>query len=753
MADGSPESRVLAPLVALAAGTGAGGSLGLFLGTAARPAVLAATAVLGAAALAGALSRRSGGPAMFAAGLALAFASAAHGGALRARAGAVAPAGSTVRATFRVLEGWAPSRWGSTTRIRLLRVRRAGRDVPLLGPARLEVRGRSPRPSLPPPGSRIESLLAVRAPGRAGRRPFLVAPSASLLQIQEKPGGIAAFREGLARRLLLAAGTSVRRIRGAEIAAALALGRRDLVPAGVRQRWRASGLAHVLAVSGLHVGVVSGVLWFLGTAAGLAPTARRWGLLAAVPLYVLLAGAAPSAVRAGVMLEVYLAARLAGRHVVPLGAVLLAAAVMILVHPSFLLDPGFQLTVVITAALLRWTAPLAALLPLPRTIALAAAVPVVAQAAALPLVAWHFRDIAPGAILSNLLVLGLLPPLVVLSLAAAAAALAWPPLGAALLSLVTTLSGWTLAAGAMARRGHVTVPTVPPALAAAGLIAVLAAVLPGPAGRRGLAGLLVILLATGARTALGPPHPPARVTLLPVEDGASVLLEAGRHRVLVDGGRWRAQADRLLADRRIRTLDTVVATHTDEDHVGGLDQVLQRTHPRALLLPRWMLREPAAVPLLRAAHSRDTQVVPLVRGVSLKHGELRLTALWPPLQAGRQPENDRSLVLAAEFAGVSALLPADTTARVESLYLDPPFRCGLLVVPHHGSRSSCGDSLIRLLQPRVALIPAGPGNRYHHPHRETLRRLRAHHIPFVVSRWTPWCAAELDRRGRWRLLP
>ncbi len=753
MAGSVPEARILAPLLSLAGGAAAGGLLGLSLGVGAPRGAPALVAAAGLAALLTALHHRRAGITMAAAGLALAFASGSMQASAGARARAAAPAGSTVRATFRVLEGWAPSRWGATTRIGLLEVRRGGRRVPLGGSARLEVRGSIAGASLPAPGSRVESLLTVRGEGGPARRPFLVAASPSLLHPLRAPGGMASLRDGLARRVLAAAGTGAARIRAAEIAGALALGRRDLVPAAVRERWRASGLAHVLAVSGLHVGLVAGVLWFLATAAGLPPLPRRWLLLLALPPYVLLAGAAPSAVRAGIMLEVYLLARLTGRHVVPLGAVLLAGVFMILASPSLLLDAGFQLTVGITAALLRWTGPLADLLPLPRPLALAAAVPVVAQAAALPLVAWQFRDVAPGAALTNLLAMVLLPPLVVLSLAAVVAAVAWPAAGGLLLSAIAVLSRWTMTAGALARRGHITVPALPPALVAVGLVALLAAVLPGRAGRRGLAVLAAVVLGTGAWAAWPASPTGGRVTLLPVEDGAAVLLETEHRRILVDGGRWRHQADRLLVDRHRRSLHVVVATHTDEDHVGGLVRVLRRRGPGLLVLPRWMLREPAAVPLLRAARSRGAAVMPVVRGVSLRLADLRLETLWPPDTEDRRSENDRSLVLAAELAGARALLPADTTVRVEPLYLRPPRRYGLLVVPHHGSRSSCGDLLLRRAAPRVALIPAGPGNRYHHPHREILGRLRARGIPFLVSRWSPWCAAELDGRHRWRLVP
>ncbi len=748
-------AAVLRPILTVAGGVIMGDAAGLATG--AYPAVpwgLGLLLLTGLLSLASGL-RRPGSrlPLLLAAGLALGFAAGAAHAANHTRLCRMAPEGTTVRAVVRVLGGWRTTRWGASAPVRIASAAIGGRTAGLPRLARLEIRGGRSVAGLPQPGSTVEGLLRIHHTPDAASTITLVAKSPRLLRVTGPSRGLPAIREHLVTRVLEAAGTSADRIRSAELAAALALGRKDLLPEGRIAAWRDSGLAHVLAVSGLHVGILAGLVWLFGTAAGFAPAPRRAAVLLLVPAYALLAGASPSAIRAAIMIDTYLLARFLGRHVIPLGAVALAVTAMLLAEPALLLRPGFQLTVLVTAALLRWVPPLAERLPLPRKLAAAVAVPVVAQLAALPLVAWWFGRIVPGGVLTNLAGLALLPVLIVSALASVILAAVWPPAAVPTLALTGLASHLLLAAGGPARAHLLTLPPIPPAAAAAGGVLALLAILPGRAGRRALVLGTVTILA-GLPFLLTPrPTPDPGVTLLPVNDGAAVLIRASGGSILLDGGRRAREADRLLREAGISRLAAVIASHADEDHIGGLAAVLRGRPAGYLVLPRWMLSCPEAVPLLRAARSRGSVVVPLARGVGAAFGRTALETLWPPALDPPERENDRSLVLRVTLAGASVLLPGDTTSRVESRYTCPARTAGLLVVPHHGSRSSCSTTLLERTRPRVALVPAGPGTPYPHPSPRTLRRLRRAGVPYLVSRWTPWCGASLDSRGRWRLVP
>jgi len=371
---------------------------------------------------------------------------------------------STMRARVVVSEGWTEGRWGRRTRVRVVEASKDGRMQKLPPRCRLEVRG-NPNPlALPAPGAVVDTLVRVRG---SPQSPLLVVSSARLLSDTGDRRALPSLRNWLAGHLLASAGTSARSIRAAELASALALGRRDLVPAQRRDRWRRSGLAHLLAVSGLHVGLVGGAVWLLVPLVGAGPRASRFAVLITLPAYAVLAGAAPSAVRAALMGVIYLGARLLGRAILPMAAVLLTTLILLLAQPTLITEVGFQLTVVITAALVRWVPAVADTLPAPRWLGGALAVPLVAQAAAAPIVAWHFRTLIPGAIVANVLALPLLGPTVLASVGAAVIAPIWHAAASPLLALVSALTAVLQWGSGLARAFELVTPPMPVAAAVA----------------------------------------------------------------------------------------------------------------------------------------------------------------------------------------------------------------------------------------------------------------------------------------------
>ncbi len=645
---------------------------------------------------------------------------------------------AALRVTATVAEGWSPSRFGRRTRVTVSAA--TWNDAPLDLPRHLplEVRGATAADPLPAPGSPVAAL--VRLVG-IDDRPLLVASSPRLVTASGPAAGMAALRDRLQAALLAAAGCDVRRIGAAELAAGLILGRRDLIPAARRDGWRRSGLAHMLAVSGLHVGLVAGVLVLLTRLLRLDPNPARLAVMVAVPLYALLAGAAPSAVRAAVMVEVYLLARLLGRALVPLAAVLLAAVALLLADPGLVADAGFQLTVGITAALVRWTAPLAARLPGPRWLATTLAVPVVAQLAATPIVAWHFRAVVPAAVASNLAVPLLLAPALVAAGLATLVAPLWPAAAGLCLELVALAERGLWLAGTWARAGSMVTP--PPALAV--VLATVAcawlALQPERRGRIGAASYVAIgLLGLAPWSLLAPARTPT-VAILPVVDGLAATVSSGGSALLFDGGRWAGEAGELLAASGPRRFRAVIASHTDEDHVGGLPAILATGASERLVVPAWMTADPLALPLLRAARRGGAQVIRVARGNRVDLGGMVLEILWPPTDvSGLATDNERSLVARVLVPGGGPVLAtADIGRAVEARLVASTRVAGeVLVVAHHGSRESSSRSFLNAVRPRVALIPVGLANTHGHPHREVLTRLR---VAGAVIRST-------DRDGR-----
>lgn len=658
------------------------------------------------------------------------------------------PSPVALRVNMTVLEGWSASRWGHTTRVRVLGASHASHRIDLPRRCRLEVRASTTAIDLPRAGACIRALVSLKG---TAERPLLVAASPGLLQPSKAPRGAPALREFLAASLIKAAGTDPARIRSAELAAALALGRRDMVPAHRRQGWRASGLGHALAVSGLHVGIIAGTLWLIGVIIGLRPTTIRWVLLLAIPGYTVLAGAAPSAIRACLMVCLYLAARLLGRAAIPLGTVLITAAVMLLVSPGLILDPGFQLTVAVTAALIRWAPPLTERLRGPQWLRGAVAIPIVAQLAAAPIVAVHFKTATPLAVVVNLAIPLLLTPTIPLAVAAVILAPLWQGGAGWFLELVGILTDALWVVGGLGRHWSLIVPTVPSVI----LLLLVATGLPAlrfdRLGRAAGAAWIAMILISPVAWMLSQGQNGDRVELLPVGDGLALTLTSGGRTLLFDGGCYRSEAAEMLADTGLGRLAMVIVSHGDEDHVGGIRVVLESTPTDRLIIPSWLMSEAEVVPVLRAARHAGTVISTVARGSLIRSGPSRLAVLWPPADRHHLSDNDRSLVIRVRTPSGPIMLTGDIGAGVErTLAHASNLKADILLAPHHGSASSTSGRLLEAVSPALVLIPAGPRNRHHHPHPTVLNRLSARGIPFIYPARDGRCGARAVDHNRWQ---
>ncbi|MCJ7756449.1 MAG: DNA internalization-related competence protein ComEC/Rec2, partial [Thermoanaerobaculales bacterium] len=646
----------------------------------------------------------------------------------------------TVRAQLVILEGWSDARWGHRTQAQVVTASRGDEELWLPRRCRLEIRGSTNPNALPRPGSVVEVLARIRGNHRS---PLLVVASNRLVQTSGDRRLLPTIRDRLAHDLLRAAGTNANRIRTAEMAAALALGRRDLVPRDHRDRWRRSGLAHVLAVSGLHVGLVGGAVWLLLALTGVSPRTTRIVVLVAVPAYAILAGAAPSAMRAALMAAIYLGARLLGRAILPIAAVLLAATILLIAQPSLIANIGFQLTVVITAALVRWVPVLSATLFGPPWVTGAVAVPVVAQTAAAPLVAWHFRTLIPGAIIANLLALPLLAPIILGSVAATVIAPLWSAPAALGLDFVNLILSLLRFVSAPARAAELVTPPIPVAVTVLLVVAGWVALQARRWARFGVATWVCVFAIFSFSWLLPRPTAPPTVQVLTVSDGAAVLVSDRADAMLADAGRYQREASQMLAESGSRRLRAVIASHTDEDHVGGMVHILRAFKVDQLIMPVWMLTESSVVPLLRTARRRGTRIHPVASGSSVTLGSIRLEVVWPPAMKPPRQENERSLVARVLFEHGSALITADIGRSTEHvLARSGPLQSAVLVVPHHGGRGSTSPALLEATTPSVALIPAAPGNTHGHPHSEVLDRLSKRRIPFRYPARDGWCGAR-----------
>jgi len=630
--------------------------------------------------------------------------------------------------------------------------------------ARLRVRGRVFRPG------------ARRNPGAFDFRRYLrsrsihttlSARSVETLCGPESPGdrARAAIEAALARRL--DDGT-------AAVLRGLMLGSSDAMETEQVEAFRRSGTVHILAVSGLHVGLI---LLMAATVLRALRTPRRLSPLVPVlllPLFIAVVGPRPSAVRASLVAGFFVVSGLVERKTSPVNTLALAAVVLLIVRPGSIDDLGFRLSfgaaasIVATFDAVRRRVPGAARTRAPalRWTADAIALSVAAQLGAAPALLWSFGRVSLVSPLANLAAVPL-----------AGATLACGVLTAACDRTAPWLASRFAGAAWLSARGLVLVadrfarlpwadwcPGSSFALPAA-LVAVAVA-LSGRSGagpRRtawgavGAAALLVVL-----STAVGPGRSASRVTFYDVGQGDAALVELeGGYRALIDTGprgptgcSGRRVIAPHLARAGVTRIDDLLITHAHADHFGGAAAVLRAVGVGRVLLPPGRAGHPGLERTVEVAESLGVPIVEAARGDTLVRTAGGVVVLvWPghrlPHDAG---ENDASLVARLQVGEESVLFTGDIEKESEAALVDSgaQIAAGVLKVAHHGSETSSTRAFLERSGPAVGVVSVGRGNRHGHPDTMVIRRLER--LGVTVVRTDIDGAVVLDLRGTARTL-
>lgn len=651
---------------------------------------------------------------------------------------AVRPGPVPVRFVVTTRDGWTAGTRGWTTRVRVGEISGARDGVRTAGELTLALGGDVAASELPTPGSRCEGAGELLFDRESELRAPLLRVKTRLLLRPQPPRwwSVDALRERLAARLRRAAGEGTTRRAGAALASALVLGRQEALDREAVGTLRQAGLAHILSVSGLHVVLVSTLLWWLLTVSGLAPRARRMVLIPALLGFAVLSGGSAPVLRATAATVAYLLTRLAGRPVLPLPAMWAVVGGLVVLEPAALLQPGFQLSAGVSLALIRWVGPLGeAVEVLPRWLGSALAVACVGQLASWPLVGVAFAGVPPLGVLANLVAAPLALPLVGASLMGVLVAAVWTS-GAGLLVWAVGIGNAALVRISDWGSGSTWLFAPPsPTLLAAGAALLVVSVV---SWRR--AWVPALALAAGSVVwTLAPARPlgaAGEVRMLPVSDGMALLVRARGARVLVDTGRGASEALRGLAAVRARRLDALVITHGDADHTGGAATVLDRVRVDELVLPRLIAERPEVLPWRAVARRRGVPVRLVAAGDALGWGDLECRVLWPPA-AGVMVDNDMSLVAVLESGGMRLLVTGDIEAGGEAALVESgaDLRAEVLQLPHHGSRTSSSRVLLDAVRPRVAMAPTGVRPRFNYPDPQVVARLRAFPALAVAQVW------------------
>ena len=601
----------------------------------------------------------------------------------------------------------------------------------------------------PPRGAILEAVVHVTEPRRAENGGFderawlarqgihVVARAGRWRQVGTR-GGLTGGGDRLRDRIERAVGRGSNGVQRA-LVLGVVLGEDEGLPEPVREDFRASGLAHLLAVSGQNVAFLAFGVYGLGWLLRLSKVVRELATLAAIAAYVLAVGWQPSVIRAGVAGALASLAWLAARprdrwHFLALGALVLLAWA-----PTSLHDPGFQLSFAAVAGIFVGVPRLRAGLegyPLPRSVADVLGVAAVCGLVTAPIVLFHFGEAPIYTVPANAVAFPAAPAVLGLGLLAAAV----DPLSPEAATALAWLAGWAAAWLELVARVFGSLPGAQVGVRTAVVVTLVMGLAwvgirharPVLSGRGSPAAAaaagLVLVVAAGAWSLRPGPgwHAPAglRVTFLDVGQGDSVLLETPSARVLVDQGPPEANVAGQLSRMGIRSLSALVLTHPQRDHVGGAADVIRQLRVGTVLDPTLAATGPEREEAIAAARGRGVPVRVVRTGSEFQAGGLVLRVLWPP-DPGLPAEdpNLNAAVLSASYGDTDVFLPADAESDVTARLRLGAFE--VLKVAHHGSVDPGLDHQLRVLRPRVAVISAGRNNDYGHPRAETLAALAA----------------------------
>lgn len=642
-------------------------------------------------------------------------------------------------------------------------------------------------------------------PGEFDRKTYFAAQNIFLsiyaddVQVETEGGGLTermqCLRETMTERL-----TELMHPEQAGVLSAMLLGDRSLLPEEVKTNYSYGGVMHILAISGLHIVMLGMLLYgalerlFLWrTSVAFRRKGKRIAALLSwlvMGLYTVFAGMPIPAVRAWIMYGIMLLAEAAEKSYDPVCALSVAAIILLLSNPNCLFYEGFQLSFaavagisVIYPALLScvstsfWRKGSKKKRLLEKLIEAFLAYLAVSLAT-LPLVAWYFFQIPLWSFAVNLLLVPAMTVVMALGTAGLSLAMVSPVLGRLLLvpvdlilqlyTVVTglvrwlpssmwicgrpdfrqlvfyylLLFGWVFYRNLIAGRNMESGEDGSSGRVAddgrKGWISRLVK-------KNGVEGIVFLLLIFFFAFR---PSPSFSVTMLDVGQGDCCLIRTEEGAAfMVDGGSSNVKqvgTYRIipyLKEQGIGYLDGIFISHGDEDHVGGVEELLLAIQERTtsirvgrLWMPAWMKGDEKGQRLAAECREAGIPVSYVAGGKTVISGKTKIRVLHPFATGGEQEGNAGSMVLEVCHGKFRGLFTGDLEREGEKEVLPYIRKVSLLKVAHHGSAYSTSEEFLARTGRPVSLISAPKHSRYHHPHRETLQRLQKAGIRYFCTK-------------------
>lgn len=518
------------------------------------------------------------------------------------------------------------------------------------------------------------------------------------------------------------------------------------------------GISHLLAVSGLHVAIIStSVLMILRRLGMTKEVSERLLLIIVLPLYILLTGASPSVLRAGSMIALIILAEQFKRPLLPLTALVFIGLVLLLFSPLMIYQISFQLSFLVTFIILMSWRIVAAY---PNRILQLLTLSGIAQIGALPLTLYHFFQLSWISFGINVLYVPFITVIVLPFCLILFLLILWLPYSifSVFLKPVNRLFSELHLALIHLTEGGFGVTNIgrPSAIETMMLIAGLILTFKLWENfrlRKWSVGWPFIFTGVIISIHFFIPllNPFGKVVFFDVGQGDSIFIQLP-HRgqtILIDTGgqlampkaNWQVQKkpfevghDVVLNELKgmgVTHLDILVLTHKDADHIGGAKGIVGQIPIQTIMVSPYFVPSASERAWLTKAKALGTKLIIEKPGDSWQSKKAVFRVLWPAEKT--TTSNGTSLVIQGVFGGASWLFTGDLEVPEEKklLALYPDLKVDILKVGHHGSKTASSEEFLTTIQPKLAIISVGQNNRYGHPNKEVIERLSGLKIPFL----------------------
>lgn len=529
------------------------------------------------------------------------------------------------------------------------------------------------------------------------------------------------------------------------ILSAILLSEKSEMEEEIKELYQKNGISHILAISGLHISFIGLGIYQILRKAGI--SYGMAGILSCLILtgYVMMIGDSVSVIRAYVMLLFRIGADMSGRVYDMLTALTFSAAVTILKQPLYLMDAGFYMSYGAIVGILLIKPELERLFPFKWRVVKSLMPGIAIHLTLYPVLLWFYYEISTYSFLWNLLVIPLMSWVMGLGV------------------LGSLLCGINRSVGKLILLPVELILRLYGILCETGSNMPMTSVVFGkPDGWKLVLYYIVLVLLISyihlcksesllkriKRAVIGIgmmlmclfiefPNGKIQVTILDVGQGDCIYIEGpqGKH-YLIDGGSsdisqvGKYRIESFLKSQGAGSLDYVFVSHGDLDHYNGIQEMIERQKTgvqiKNLLLPENYKNDEALLELAYLAQEEGIKVSVFLQGQTISEGGFSISCIQPGNEQQLLEGNAGSMVLDVSFGNFDMLCTGDVEKEGEELLLQNVAGkdYDVLKVAHHGSKYTTQNALLQVIKPEIALISAGEGNSYGHPHTETLERLK-----------------------------